>query len=75
MTDETKSVMATNCLGCFVEEGARHKAACLWNESEAEVRTLRIDLLQLIESYGLRPRWASLDSLGTLTIAGSSKER
>lgn len=75
MTDETRSVMATNCLGCFTPEGSMHKRSCPWYDPDRPTKTLKIDLLRLIEAYGLEPRWASLDALGTLTVAGSPPTR
>jgi hypothetical protein len=69
------AILATNCLGCNCDEGGFHEKDCPWHEEPVPPRLLRIDVKKLIESYGLRPRWATLDREGFLTIAGHSKER
>ena len=69
------AIFATNCLGCNCPEGGFHGKTCPWYEEvPGAAKTLRIDVKKLIDSYGLRPRWATLDRDGFLTIAGHSKE-
>lgn len=72
---EERSVMSTNCLGCGCVEGAFHAKSCRWYAGDDGVKLLAIDVKQLIKSYGLDPRWATLDTTGVLTIAGSSHAR
>lgn len=68
------AIFATNCLGCNCAEGYFHAKDCPWREEPVPPKMLVIDIKKLIEQYGLRPRWASLDREGRLTIAGHSKE-
>jgi len=73
--DSRAAIFATNCLGCNCAEGSFHAKTCPWyEETPGAAKLLRIDVKKLIEQYGLRPRWASLDREGFLTIAGHSKE-
>jgi hypothetical protein len=68
------AIFATNCLGCGCQEGGFHGKTCPWREEPVPPKLLRLDVKKLIESYGLRPRWATMDRDGFITIAGHSKE-
>lgn len=68
------AILATNCLGCNCAEGSFHAKTCPWYKERVPPKLLTINICKLIEQYGLRPRWATLDREGNLTIAGHSKE-